>query len=140
VNVLWFEFMLSLRRLARRKTQNGLMLLTFAVSLMLALLSWSLFYTIFLSQPDFDPKGQYLLLTYAGSLVGNSNHATKEEIEAFETQQTVFSDFAPVTFYDSIFTLTPHGAERVLGASPSSRHAYHWRSAAAGQVVHARGG
>ena len=121
MNVLWFEFMLSLRRLARRKVQNGLMLLTFAVSLTLALLSWSLFHTIFLSQPEFDPKGEYLILTYAGSLVGNSNQATKEEIEAFETQQTVFGDFAPVTFYDSIYTLTPQGAERVLGASPSAR-------------------
>jgi hypothetical protein len=65
MNVLWFEFMLSLRRLARCKTQNGLMLVTFAVSVTLSLLSWSLFHTIFLSRPDFDPEGNYYILTNA---------------------------------------------------------------------------
>jgi len=59
MNVLWFEFMLALRRLARRKTQNGLLLMTFAVSLGLSLVSWSLFHTIFLSRPEFDPEGNY---------------------------------------------------------------------------------
>jgi len=120
MNVLWFEFMLSLRRLARRKTQNGLLLMTFAVSLGLSLLSWSLFHTIFLSQPEFDPKGECLVLTYAGSVAGGPAHSTAGELDAYQREQTVFSEFAPVSFYSSLLVGTPQGAERVLTAYPSS--------------------
>ena len=81
MNVLWFEFMLSLRRLVRRRGQNGLMLVTFALSLTLALLSWSLFHTIFLSQPDFDPKGEYYVLNYEGGVAtSGKTHSTVPEL------------------------------------------------------------
>ncbi|MDB6093516.1 MAG: permease [Verrucomicrobia bacterium] len=121
MHVFWFEFILSLRRLARRKTQNGLMLLTFAMSIALSLLSWSLFYTIFLSQPEFDPRGEYFVLTYAGSVAGGPTHSTADELGAYQKEQTVFSEFAPVTFYSSVLIGTPLGAERALTAYPSAR-------------------
>src|SRR5665213_553851 len=121
MNVLWFEFMLSLRRLARRKTQNGLMLLTFALSVTLSLLSWSLFQTVHLSQPDFDPKGEYYVMTYAGSFaMGFRQHSSLEEMEAYKSAQTLFSEFHEVGFYASMFILTPGGEERFMAAFPSS--------------------
>ena len=120
MHVLWFEFMLSLRRLARRRVQNGLMLVTFAVSITLALLSWSLFYTVHLSQPAFDPKGEYYVLTYDNSGNAGNKQATLEEIQAFKGAQ-VFSDFAEIAFYYSSYIKTPAGAERILGAFTSAR-------------------
>ena len=99
MNVLWFEFMLSLRRLWRRKTQNGLMLLTFAMSVTLSLLSWSLFETVHLSQPDFDPKGDYYVMTYAGSFaMGFRQHSSRDEMEAYKAAQALFAEFHEVGF------------------------------------------
>ncbi len=94
MNVLWFEFMLSLRRLARRRTQNGLMFVTFAVSLTLALLSWSLFHTVHLSRPDFDPRGEYYVMGYEGSIAVDGNKSTREEWEAYVAGQTVFATWS----------------------------------------------
>ncbi len=121
MNVLWFEFMLSLRRLARRRTQNGLMFVTFAVSLTLALLSWSLFHTVHLSRPDFDPRGEYYVMGYEGSIAVDGNKSTREEWEAYVAGQTVFADVAGIIFYDSSSAKTPKGYERTLGAYLSSR-------------------
>ena len=121
MNVLWFEFMLSLRRLGRRKTQNGLMLLTFALSVTLSLLSWSLFQTVHLSQPDFDPKGEYYVMTYAGSFaMGFRQHSSHEEIEAYKAAATLFSEYHEIGFYNSVFIRTPGGEERFMAAFPSS--------------------
>ncbi len=121
MNVLWFEFMLSLRRLWRRKTQNGLMLLTFAMSVTLSLLSWSLFETVHLSQPDFDPKGDYYVMTYAGSFaMGFRQHSSRDEMEAYKAAQALFAEFHEVGFYTSKFIRTPGGEERFMAAFPSS--------------------
>src|ERR1019366_2634971 len=122
MQVLWFEFMLTLRRLARRRVQNGLMFVTFAVSLTLSLLSWSLFHTIFMSQPDFDPKGEYLVMAYDGGIsAGGRAHSSGAEIEAYKANQTVFSDFAMVGLYEPVFIQTPDGANRSMAAYLSSR-------------------
>jgi putative ABC transport system permease protein len=120
MHVLWFEFMLSLRRLARRKTQNGLLMVTFAVSLTLSLLSWSLFHTVFLSTPDFDPKGEYLVLSLADGKPGASRYYTVAEIEAIRANKHLFADFAEVGLYLSVFVRTPDGAERSLAGFMSA--------------------
>ena len=119
MNVLWFEFMLSLRRLARRKAQNGLLLLTFAVSLGLSLLSWSLFHTIFMSQPEFDPEGNYYLLTNAGTVAIDMNQHTHDEIKAFKAAD-VFADYAEVSLYGSPTLTTPTGGQRYMSAHLSA--------------------
>jgi predicted permease len=120
MHVLWFEFMLSLRRLARRKTQNGLMFLTFAVSVTLSLLSWSLYYGVHLRNPDFDPKGEYYVLAHAGQGWVSSNQLTNAEIEAYVASGQ-FDDVAALDFYLSIFLKTPTGSERLLASYLSSR-------------------
>ncbi|MDB6126380.1 MAG: permease, partial [Verrucomicrobia bacterium] len=97
------------------------MLATFSVSLVLALLSWSLFHTIFLSQPDFDPKGEYLLLTSANALIVDGNHSSGTELQAYKSAEGLFADFAEVSLYSSIMLRTPTGGERYLGALLSSR-------------------
>ncbi len=121
MRVLWFEFILALRRLFRRRAQNGLMLVTFAVSIALSLLSWTLFRTVHLSNPDFDPKGEYRVLAHEGKGWTASGQLTREEIEAYAAAQTVFDDFRPLAFYLSIFVRTPAGDERLLGAFLSSQ-------------------
>ena len=121
MNVLWFELRLSLYRLLRRKVQNGLMLVTFTVSLALSLLAWTLFHTVFLSEPEFDPSGDYFVMTYADSTAASSRHSSRPEIEAYKAGQTVFSEFAEVALYSSTFIRTPDGSERSLMANLSSR-------------------
>lgn len=121
MRVLWFEFLLALRRLFRRKTQNGLMFVTFAVSVTLSLLGWTLFRTVHLSNPDFDPKGEYMVLAHAGKAWASSGQLTREELEAYATAQTVFEDVRPLAFYLSVFVRTPAGDERLLGAFLSSQ-------------------
>lgn len=121
MRVFWFEFLLALRRLGRRRTQNGLLLLTLAVSLTLSLLSWTLFQTVHLSQPDFDPDGDYLVLGQAGATaVSFRSHWSREEMEAIRAAGDLFDDFAEVGFYNSLFIHTPRGEERFLGAYMSS--------------------
>lgn len=121
MKVLWFEFVLSLRRLFRRRVQNGLMLVTFAVSVTLSLVSWSLFHNVFLSNPDFDPQGNYLVMSYSDGNAVTAKRSTLGEIEAYKAGQEVFSDFAEVALYHSVFIRTPDGAERSLTAYLSAR-------------------
>ena len=121
MHVLWFEFLLALRRLGRRRAQNGLLLVTFTVSVALSLLSWTLFHTVHLSRPDFDPRGEYYVLTCAGSLAVDGTHASPLEIEAYKAGHGAFADFAEVALYASIIIQTPIGAERFHGAYLSSR-------------------
>ncbi len=121
MNVLWFEFVLSLRQLMRRRVQNGLLLGTFAVSVVLSLLSWTLFQTVHLSEPDFDPHGEYYVMTYAGSTaMGFRQHSSKEEIIAYKAGQKVFSEFHELSFYNSVFVRTPGGEERFMASYPTS--------------------
>lgn len=121
MKVLWFEFTLSLRRLFRRRVQNGLMLVTFALSVALSLMSWSLFRNVFLSNPDFDPKGDYFVLTFAEGKPGSQRHATLREMAAIMEGQQVFADIAEVGLYVSVFIRTPDGAERSEAAYMSAR-------------------
>jgi len=121
MHVLWFEFMLSLRRLLRRRVQSGLMLATFTVSITLSLLSWSLFYTIFLRNPDFDRKGELYLLSYVGAAPGSGwKRSLRVDLDAWKAQQTVFADFTGMALYRSSIITSKGGAERVLGANLSS--------------------
>jgi predicted permease len=121
MRVLWFEFLLALRRLVRRRAQNGLLLVTFTVSVALSLLSWTLFHTVFLSQPDFDPQGDYYVMTYADSMAASGKHSTQAEIEAYKAGQEVFSDFAEIALYLSVFIQTEEGTYQALTAYLSSR-------------------
>ncbi|MDB6167672.1 MAG: hypothetical protein JWM88_536 [Verrucomicrobia bacterium] len=122
MRVFWYEFLLSLRRLWRRPVQAGLMLATFTASIALTLVSWSLFHTMFLRNPEFDPDGQlYRIAQTGGPMVKDRLvPASREDIEAWKSQQTVFSDFAPVRFYESIFVTTESGQERLLSANVSA--------------------
>ena len=117
---LWFEFTLTLRRLFRRRAQNGLLLLTFAISVTLSLLSWTLFRAVHLTHPEFDQDGEYLVLCHAGKKWANSGQLTLEEMEAYMAGQQVFSEMRPLGFYASVFVDTPTGNERLLAAFPSS--------------------
>jgi len=120
MNVIWFEFLLSLRRLRRRPASTLLTLGTFTLSLTLALLSWSLYYTVFRYNPDFDPTGRLYVVGYQGSLAGGSANSTDEEFNALRDGQRVFSEFAEVSYYQSTFAETPAGMQRLLGAGMSS--------------------
>lgn len=120
MRVLWFEFLLALRRLGRRWTQNSLMLVTFAVSVMLSLLSWSLFRTVHLSNPTYDPKGEYQVLTYENTPVVGFQ-STEEEMVIYRAQTALFADMAELAFYMSPVVKTPAGYERLLAANLSSR-------------------
>ena len=121
LHVLWFEFRLSLRRLGRRQTQNALLFVTFAISLTLALLSWSLFYMAHVRPPDFDPRGEYYVLAYEGANALDANKSTHEEMEVYKASQKVFAEFAEVELYISTSAKTPNGYERMLSAFVSSR-------------------
>lgn len=124
-----FEFRLTLRRLFRRRAQNLLLLGTFAVSIILACVSWSLFHTTFLGQPDFDPEGRIYVLAYQGDAPAGALSLSLAEVEAFERGCDALSDFSPVCLYYSSFVHTPRGAERLFAAGISSR---------AMNLVHAR--
>ncbi len=121
MKILWFELSLTLRRLFRRKVNSNLLLITFALSVTLSALSWTLFHNVHLSQPSFDPKGDYLLLANPQKHILSAGHPGREEMETYKASQTVFSDFAEVALFMSIFIETPSGNERVLGAFPSAR-------------------
>lgn len=122
MHVLFYEFMLSLRRLWRRRVQTSLMLVTFTVSIALSLVSWSLFHTIFLQNPEFDPNGELYRVALTGGpfakdrLIGS----TREDFEAWKTTQTVFSEFFTTQLYHSMFVTTEAGQERLLSANVSS--------------------
>ena len=121
MRVLVYEFNLSLRRLARRPAQSMLMLATLGVSLALSLLGWSLFHTMFLRQPEFDPAGKLYRIGVTGEIVtGRIVQVTREDFEAWKAEQTVFTDFAPAMLYQSTFVTTNAGIERFLGANISS--------------------
>ncbi len=121
MKILWFEFQLSLRRLLRRRTKTLIMLVTFSVSVSLSLLSWSLYHKMFLSNPDYDPQGEYLYLTHYGSHAAGHDHSKHDEMTAYKEGQQVFDEFAEFSPYISIEILGDEGAERLLGAFPSSR-------------------
>src|SRR5687767_8810796 len=100
MRVLVYEFTLSLRRLARRPAQSMLMLATLGISLALSLLGWSLFHTMFLRQPEFDPAGKLYRIGVTGEIVnGRIVPVTREDFEAWKAEQTVFTDFAPAMLY-----------------------------------------
>ena len=121
MRILAYEFALSLRRLWRRPTQTGLMFATFSVSITLSLLSWSLFHTIFLQNPAYDPDGSFYHINFTGGPIAKDRMWTssREDIAAWKSQQTVFSDFAAMRLYESTFVTTENGLERLLSANLS---------------------
>ncbi|WP_438479404.1 ABC transporter permease [Oleiharenicola lentus] len=123
MNVFFYEFVLALRRLVRRPVQSGLMLATFTVSITLTLLSWSLFHTMFLRNPEFDPQGTLYRVGLTGGPFfkdGRIASLTRDEVLAWKEKQTVFADFATVRMYESVFVTTENGPERLLSANVSS--------------------
>jgi putative ABC transport system permease protein len=121
MNIFLYEFRLALIRLWRRRTQSTLTLATFTISISLALLGWSLFHTIFLQNPAYDPKGEFYRIGQTGGMFnGRVLPASREDFDAWKEQQTVFTDFTPVMLYESIFVETSAGAERLLSANLSA--------------------
>ncbi|MDB6093077.1 MAG: hypothetical protein JWM32_639 [Verrucomicrobia bacterium] len=121
MRILGYELMLTLRRLWRRRVQSGLMLATFTVSIALSLLSWSLFHTMFLKNPAFDPGGKLYRVTQTGGMAKDQLvSSSREDIEAWQKQQVVFSDFGIVRLYESVFVTTEAGQERLLSANVSA--------------------
>lgn len=117
MSTLYYEFMLSLRRLARRRTQTGMMLATFTVSITLALVSWSLFYTMFLKQPDYDPAGRLVIVGLQGNTSGEKpEQISRLDLQAWQARQTVFTEMAGFSIYRSTFIATKTSAQRHLGA------------------------
>ncbi|MDB6169756.1 MAG: permease [Verrucomicrobia bacterium] len=117
-----YEFMLALRRLWRRKTQSGLMFATFTISITLSLLSWSIFHTMFVKQPDYDPAGELAIANLTSSSPGaKPSTISREDFAAWQEAQTVFSEMAPISIYRSVFIARKESAERFLGALMSSQ-------------------
>lgn len=116
-----YEFLLALRRLGRARTQPALLLLTFTVSITLSLLGWSLFHTIYLKNAHYDPSGDFY---HAGLIAPHSPArlfpASREIVDAWRQEQSVFSDFAPVGLYRSAYVATENGSERFFSANLSS--------------------
>ena len=122
MRILAYEFMLALRRLGRRKMQSGLMLATFTISITLSLLSWSLFHTMFVKQPDFDPQGGLAVVNLMGTTPGaRPIKLTREDIASWQANQTVFTEFAAFSIYRSVFIATKTSSQRYLGALLSSQ-------------------
>ncbi len=120
VERLGYELGLVVRRLWRKRAQSALMLFTFGISLGISVLSWSLFHAIFLQNPEFDPDGS---LVVADDNLPNTEfpvEATREEVEDWQAQQTVFTDTAIVALYNSAFLKTDDGMERMLSANLST--------------------
>ena len=122
MRTLAYEFMLSLRRLGRRRVQTGLMLATFVVSITLSLVSWSLFYTMFIKQPDYDPNGRLVVVGLVSSTAGaRHDHITRSDLLAWQQRQTVFTELAGFSIYRSMFVATKDSAQRHLGALMSAQ-------------------
>lgn len=119
--VLKYEVLLALRRLWRRPAQSGLLLATFTISIALTLLSWSVFHTIFLKTPEFDPQGRLCVVNLIASTPGaKPTFLTREDIRIWQADQKVFTEMTPVSLYRSIFIAQENSAERYLGALLSS--------------------
>ena len=117
MSTLYYEFMLSLRRLGRRRAQTGMMLATFTVSITLSLVSWSLFYTMFLKQPDYDPAGRMVIVGLKGETTGEKpSQVTRLDLAAWFARQTVFSEMSGFSIYRSTFIATKTSSQRHLGA------------------------
>jgi putative ABC transport system permease protein len=118
--IIRYELSLVVRRLFRRRAQTALMFATFAVSISLSLLSWSLFHAIFLRNPAFDAKGELCIVEQQPATVDWYFESTREQVEDWQQHQTVFSDFAVAVLYNSSFLTYPEGTERVLSANLST--------------------
>lgn len=121
LSILRYEVVLALRRLWRRPGQTGLLLATFGISIALTLLSWSLFHTIFLKAPEFDPKGDLYVIQQVGSTEGARVQGfTREDIDIWRANQKVFADLTHVMMYKSTFVSTGNSSERLLASILSS--------------------
>lgn len=122
MHTLVYEFMLSLRRLGRRPTQSGMMLATFTVSITLSLVSWSLYHTMFLKQPDYDPGGRMVVIGLTKDTPGARHSGiTRDDLAAWQARQTVFTELAGFSIYRSTFVATKDSSQRHLGALMSSQ-------------------
>lgn len=120
MDLLRFELKLAWRRLGRRKAHTTLILATFTLSIALALLSWSLFSTVFLRHPDFDPKGTLHVITQV-TPAGGRERAFPQEVEAWAAHQQVFVGFGTMKQLRSLLVATPQGNERLTGTHLSTQ-------------------
>jgi len=123
MRLLFFELSLTLRRMLRRPAQAALLFGTFSVSIGLALISWAVFHTVFLSQPAFDPQGTLLGLRQRP--VADSSvrvRASHDEFTHWRDGQTHFELFGAAVLHRAVFLGTQEGGrvERVFGANLSS--------------------
>ena len=122
MHTLYYEFMLSLRRLGRRRLQTGMMLATFTVSITLSLVSWSLYHTMFVKQPDFDPTGRMVVVGLTKDTPGaRHSFITRDDLAAWQARQTVFTELAGFGIYRSTFVATKDSSQRHLGALMSAQ-------------------
>jgi len=122
LRILRYELVLALRRLYRRRVPTALMFTTFTVAITLALVSWSLFYTIFLRAPEFDPDNRLCVVEYKPVAIYGIKalNVARVDIEAWQESQTVFSEFTGVTLYQSVFLMIGASTERVYSAQLSA--------------------
>ena len=121
MHILFYEFRLALSRLWRRRVQTSLTQATFIISISLALLGWSLFHTIYLKNPAYDAKGELYRVGVTGEVLkGRIVSVSLTNFDIWNERQTVFSDFAAIALYQSIFVETNGGTERLLSANISS--------------------
>src|SRR5687768_5554650 len=88
MSILLFEAKLAWRRLGRRLGHTALIFGTFAASITLSLLSWSLFSSVFLKPPPYDPNGTLYVIGH--SITARAYH---QEVDAWAANQKVFSEF-----------------------------------------------
>lgn len=119
VKVFPYELSLVSRRLLRRRSQTALMFVTFGVSICLSLLSWSLFHAIFLRNPSFDPEGSLCIVEQQPKTEFWIN-STRQEVDDFVEQQTVFSTLSAVVLYNSSFLTHEGMTERMMSANLST--------------------
>lgn len=121
MHILFYEFRLALSRLWRRRVQTSLTQATFIISISLALLGWSLFHTIYLKNPAYDAKGELYRVGVTGEVLkGRIVSVSLTNFDIWKERQTVFSEFAAISLYQSIFVETHGGTERLLSANVSS--------------------
>ncbi len=121
LSILRYEITLAFRRLWRRPGQTGLLLTTFGISIALTLLSWSLFHTIFLKAPEFDPQGDLYIIKQSAKTPGARLQGfNREDIDIWKANQKVFSNITHMMMYKSAFVSTGDSSERLLGSILSS--------------------
>ncbi|RXK56362.1 FtsX-like permease family protein [Oleiharenicola lentus] len=121
MDLFTYEIRLAARRIFRRRAQSAIILVTFAASVALALLSFALFRSIFLTDLSFDPGSRLLLVQQVTANTGaNVSFSTPTELDYWRQHQTQFESFAPVSLFRTTMLTEGGATERCYGATLSS--------------------